>query len=142
LRQAFYERRLADAGLANQYRIVLGAATENLHDALDLCFRPITDRDDRWTRLQLSHEKNSNKCGMSLRMPRIGAALPAISSRTGVQAKPRVKQDLRGHRPLFAQQTRATDAQYHMDDAASDPILVRVNAARAWFPEPAAIRLR
>ena len=35
LRQPFGDRGLADAGLANQHRIVLGAAAENLNDALD-----------------------------------------------------------------------------------------------------------
>ena len=36
LRQAFGDRRLADAGLADQGRVVLGAAREDLDDALDL----------------------------------------------------------------------------------------------------------
>ena len=38
LRQAFDDGRLANAGLADQHRIVLGAAAENLHDALDFAF--------------------------------------------------------------------------------------------------------
>ena len=36
LRQAFGDRRFADAGLADERRIVLGAPRENLNDALDL----------------------------------------------------------------------------------------------------------
>ena len=36
LRQAFDDGGLADAGLADQHRVVLGAAAEHLHDAADL----------------------------------------------------------------------------------------------------------
>ena len=36
LRQALDDRRLADAGLAHEHRVVLGAAREDLHDPLDL----------------------------------------------------------------------------------------------------------
>ena len=36
LRQAFDDRRLADAGFADQHRIVLGAAGQHLHHAADL----------------------------------------------------------------------------------------------------------
>src|SRR5271166_4144059 len=36
LRQAFRDRRLADAGLADERRVVLGAPRQDLHDALDL----------------------------------------------------------------------------------------------------------
>jgi hypothetical protein len=42
LGKEFGDGRLADAGLANQYRIVLGAAREDLHDALKLV-RPADD---------------------------------------------------------------------------------------------------
>ena len=34
LREAFHNRRLAHAGLADEHRVVLGAAAENLHHAL------------------------------------------------------------------------------------------------------------
>jgi hypothetical protein len=36
LREAFDDGRLADAGLADEHRVVLGAAAEDLDDALDL----------------------------------------------------------------------------------------------------------
>jgi hypothetical protein len=36
LRQAFHDGGLADAGFADQHRIVLGAAAQHLHDAADL----------------------------------------------------------------------------------------------------------
>ena len=36
LREPFDDRRLADAGLADEHRIVLGAAREHLNDAADL----------------------------------------------------------------------------------------------------------
>jgi hypothetical protein len=39
LRQAFDDRRLADAGFAEQHRVVLGAARQDLDDALDLVAR-------------------------------------------------------------------------------------------------------
>src|SRR6266545_3490828 len=35
LRQPLHDRRLADAGLADQHRVVLGAPAEHLHDPLD-----------------------------------------------------------------------------------------------------------
>src|SRR6202790_5039829 len=38
LRQTFHDRRLADTRLADQHRIVLRAAAENLNDALDFAF--------------------------------------------------------------------------------------------------------
>ena len=40
LRQAFHDGRLAHAGLADQHRIVLGAAAQNLHHALQLVVAP------------------------------------------------------------------------------------------------------
>ena len=43
LRQAFDDRGLADAGFAEQHRIVLGAAAEDLDDALDFVL-PADDR--------------------------------------------------------------------------------------------------
>ena len=43
LRQAFGDRRLADAGLADEGRVVFGATRENLNDALDFVRAP----DDR-----------------------------------------------------------------------------------------------
>jgi hypothetical protein len=43
LREAFDDSGLAHAGLADQYRIVLGAAAQNLNDALDFVFAP-----DEW----------------------------------------------------------------------------------------------
>ena len=43
LREAFDDRGLADAGLTDQHRVVLGAAAEHLHHALDLALAP----DDR-----------------------------------------------------------------------------------------------
>jgi len=36
LRETLDDRRLADAGLADQHRVVLGAAGQHLHDPLDL----------------------------------------------------------------------------------------------------------
>ena len=36
LREPFDDRRLADAGLADEHRIVLGAARQHLHDAANL----------------------------------------------------------------------------------------------------------
>jgi hypothetical protein len=39
LRQALDDRGLADAGLAEQHGVVLRAAAEDLHDALDLVHR-------------------------------------------------------------------------------------------------------
>ena len=38
LRQAFDDRCLADAGFADQHRIVLGAAAQNLDHAVDFAF--------------------------------------------------------------------------------------------------------
>ena len=38
--EAFDDRGLADAGLADQHRVVLGAARQHLHDALDLLLAP------------------------------------------------------------------------------------------------------
>ena len=43
LREALDDGRLADAGLADQHRVVLGAAGQHLHDPLDLLLAP----DDR-----------------------------------------------------------------------------------------------
>ena len=40
LREAFDDRGLADAGLTDQHRVVLGAAAEHLHHALDLALAP------------------------------------------------------------------------------------------------------
>src|SRR5262249_17229728 len=40
LRQAFHDGGLADAGLADQHRVVLGAAAEDLDDALELVIAP------------------------------------------------------------------------------------------------------
>ena len=46
LRKAFRDRRLADAGLADERRVVLRAAAEDLHDTLDL-HRTSDDRIER-----------------------------------------------------------------------------------------------
>src|SRR5205823_6127773 len=40
LREAFDDRSLADAGLTNEDRVVLGAPAENLHDSLELVVAP------------------------------------------------------------------------------------------------------
>ena len=53
LRQAFDDRRLADAGIADQHRIVLGAAREHLNDAADLFVAP----DDRIELAALGFER-------------------------------------------------------------------------------------
>ena len=46
LRETFDDSCLADAGFADQHRIILRAAAENLHDALDFGFTP-----DEWIEL-------------------------------------------------------------------------------------------
>src|SRR5207247_2962323 len=51
LRQALDDRRLPDAGLADQHRIVLLAARQDLHHALDLLLPP-----DRGIELTLRRE--------------------------------------------------------------------------------------
>src|ERR1043166_2617191 len=48
LRESFDDRRLADAGLADQNRVVLLAARQDFHDTLDLLRAP-----NRWIELTL-----------------------------------------------------------------------------------------
>ena len=102
LRQAFGDRRLADAGLADERRVVLGAAAEDLDDALDL----VGTADDR-VQLVLARQRGEvaavrvQRGGLRLALGRGGLALGA-EQRRGLDANlggvdPEVRQDARRH---------------------------------------------
>ena len=106
LRQAFHDGRLADARLADQHRVVLGAAAEDLDHALQFVIAP----DQRVERIvhgglrEVAAELGQQRAFLGPR----GGDLLALGTRqflpNGGEPQPALVQDLRGEALLFAQQ--------------------------------------
>ena len=84
LGQALDDGRLADAGLADEHRVVLGAARQHLHHALDLAARPMTGSSffsrASWVRLRPNWSSTSEpEDACSWPEPAGPAACPAFS---------------------------------------------------------------
>ena len=105
LRQAFDDGRLADAGLADQHRVVLGAAAQHLLHAFEL----VVAADER---IELVLHRRFREVAAEFRQQRrfldarerrlFVQQLDDVFSHL-VQAHPFFHQDGRGHRALFAQ---------------------------------------
>ncbi len=107
LRQTLHDRRLADAWLADQHRIVLGAAAQDLHDALEL----VVAADQRVERIvhrglgQIARELGEQRAFLR------AVRLHLFRLRTlqffpdGGKPQPALMQDLRRKTFLFAQQS-------------------------------------
>ena len=90
LGQALDDRGLADAGLADQHRVVLGAAAQHLHDATNLVVAP----DDR---VQLALPGGRGQVGGVLLQRLIGAlGVGAGDPRAAAHLDERLAQRLRG----------------------------------------------
>ena len=106
LRQAFDDGGLADAGLADQHRIVLGAAAEDLHHALQLVI-PADQRIERAVHgglRQVAAELGQQRAFLGP----VGGDLFRLRARQlladGRKPQPALVQDLGGKAFLFAQQ--------------------------------------
>ena len=108
LRQAFDDGRLADAGLADQHRVVLGAAAKNLNGAVDLLLA--ADQ-----RVELVLHRRLGQVARELRQQRrlavalrlrlhlfLRGALHLLAD--GLQLQPALVQNLGGKALLFPQQ--------------------------------------
>ena len=85
--EAFDDGGLADAGLADEHRVVLGAARQHLHDALDLLLAPdhrvelLVARELREVATELVEHERADGCAVS---PAAAAALRRAFLRAGV----------------------------------------------------------
>src|ERR1700722_143399 len=81
LREAFHDRRLTDAGLTDQHRVVLGASRQHLHDPLDF----LLAADDR---VELAFHRSRRQVAAELVEPsrsRRAAGLATTASGTGLR---------------------------------------------------------
>ena len=105
LRQALDDGRLAHAGLADQHRVVLGAAREDLHDPLDLVLAP-----DHRVELALGRELGEVAAELVEQLARLLVA--ALAGRAAL--------------PLLA----AAGAREHPDDLVADLLRVGVEVGQ------------
>ena len=112
LRQAFDDGGLADARLADQHRVVLGAAAEDLHHALEF----VVAADQRIEHVihgglgQVAAELGQQRAFLGGRLVRLSRLRARQFFADGGEPQPALVQDLRGEALLFAQQGPAAGA--------------------------------
>src|ERR1041385_8668367 len=106
LGETFDDRGLADAGLADQNRIVLGAAAKNLNQPFDLCVASNQRIESIVVRVFGQVARELEQVRNVFALTRICATLPGNLVTHRRQTQSALKQNLRGHRTLLTEQTQ------------------------------------